>query len=133
GESIEAKIVEKSGKYIRLELDLELKNGGDLIVNHIGGIEILPLVPKPKPGNSSRGFRILKHELIDEEYILTFEGNRGNTESFELYCPDWQLTSVDGAELINLEGEIYSYRMVFDPGKGYQIKKIRVQLNRQKR
>lgn len=130
GRPVDYIITEEEGGFNRLDLKLDLAKEGDLIVYHHGGICILPLVSKPKPGNKSRGFRLLKQQLIDNEYILNFQGKGGNIEYFSLYCRDWQPTIVESAELIKQEGDIYTYRLSFNPGEGYIDKELKIQLNK---
>jgi len=124
GKSVAYELVEELGGFIRLELDLNLTLEGQLIITHSGGIVVLPLVPKPKPGNTSRGFRLLNHQLISNEYKLTFEGKSGNSETFKLYCPQWQVVKVTGAELVNQKENVYTYNLAFATGPGYQVKEI---------
>lgn len=128
GRPVEYLITEEAGGFKRLELNLNVGRKGELTVYHHGGICVLPLVSEPQPGNKSRGFRLLKQQLTDDEYILNFEGKGGNTESFSLYCRDWQPSMVKGAALIKREGNIYTYRLRFDPGEGYMEKELVIQL-----
>ncbi len=128
GRPVDYVITEEAGGFLRLELKLNLGVEGDLIIYHRGGICVLPLVSNPQPGNKSRGFRLLKQQLVNDEYILNFQGKGGNTEFFSLYCRDWQPAMLEGAELIKREGDIYTYRLSFNQGEGYLDKELKIQL-----
>ena len=77
------------------------------------GIEALPVVPEPKPGYQSKGFRILDARLEKNIYTLDLQGRTGARETFSVYINDQLPVKTERAEMIKRVGNIYTFRVDF--------------------
>ncbi|MEN8249519.1 MAG: GH116 family glycosyl hydrolase [Bacteroidota bacterium] len=130
GREIDYELSNGAGGFVELVLDFKLTGDNNLEIHYSGGISIVPIIPDPKPNQTSGGFRLLGYNLTDNRYVIDFEGRAGSTETFEVYCPDWIISKVEGAELLNKEGDIYSYRLLFEGEDGYQNQSVRFQIDK---
>ena len=55
-----------------------------VIINHYGGIGVLPEVPDPAPGDSSTGLKIISDELAGAKYQVKVEGLSGSEGSIRV-------------------------------------------------
>ena len=74
-------------------------------LNHSKGIGMIPLMPKPQPGDSSIGLRIIKTTLQGDTYALEVEGKGGATGVFEMMMFDQELKSVEGGNIEKITGD----------------------------
>ncbi len=100
-----------------LKLNLELKKYATVDVEHSGGIDVIPLVPNPKPGYKSKGFRLLSTEYKAMEFLIELQGQSGSNEVIELYLLDRKIDRVDNAKLIDRKGNIHKLAVSFKKGK----------------
>jgi glycogen debranching enzyme len=68
-------------------------------VRHAGGIALVPPVPRPVPGQQSKGLRVINESWEQARYILTVEGKTGTSYPLTLIDPDRSIQSVDGGRL----------------------------------
>jgi len=100
-----------------LKLNLELKKYATVDVEHSGGIDVIPLVPNPKPGYKSKGFRLLSTEYKAMEFLIELQGQSGSNEVIELYLLDRKIDRVDNAKLIDRKGNIHKLAVSFKKDK----------------
>lgn len=118
-----------SRQNVYLNLTLELENELIVEIYHSGGISVLPVVPNPKPGDASEGFRIISSDLKNNIYAVEVEGKSGSEEILKVYMRDNIINSVDNGELISSEENIYSIRVIFEKSDHkYSRKVIRLHL-----
>ncbi|MFP4471151.1 MAG: MGH1-like glycoside hydrolase domain-containing protein [Bacteroidales bacterium] len=84
-------------------LSFEVKNG----------IEAIPVVPEPKPGYESEGFRILDAMLDKHVYTINLQARTGARETLSVYINDLLPVKTEGAELIKSAGNIYTFIVDF--------------------
>ncbi len=93
----------------RINLDHE----SEIILDIEKGISVLPLVPEPKPGYVSEGFRILNDRLEKNIYSIDLQARSGARETFSVYCNDRIPVKTEKAEMIRRDGDIYTFRVDF--------------------
>ncbi|OGU74216.1 MAG: hypothetical protein A2V93_07935 [Ignavibacteria bacterium RBG_16_34_14] len=115
-------LISKQNVYLNLFLELEK----ELLVEiyHSGGISVLPVVPNPKPGDASEGFRIISSDLKNNIYTVEVEGKSGSEEILKVVMGDKIINSVDNGELISSEENIYSIRVIFEKSDSKYLRKV---------
>jgi glycogen debranching enzyme len=71
---------------------------------HNKGIGMIPLMPKPQPGDSSLGFRVIKTALHGDHYAIDVEGKGGSIGLFEMMIFDQELKSIEGGAVREISG-----------------------------
>jgi hypothetical protein len=87
---------------------------------------MIPVIPRPAPGDSTRWHRILSTSWMDSVLVIEVEGRGGTTGIFPFRTFDQKTVAVTGAEarpgMRNGEGELI---VTFDPSvHGYVQKTI---------
>ncbi len=114
------------------ELKLKLNIQGDyrIDVKHRNGISVLPYTMNPKPGESSTGLRIIHSELKEKEYTVLLEGKAGNAYKLGFYIESSNPTGFNNMKLIEQNGSIYDFEVIFDKGgDDYVEKKVSIGLD----
>ncbi|HLB01396.1 MAG TPA: GH116 family glycosyl hydrolase, partial [Bacteroidota bacterium] len=60
------------------------RSGAKLVFEHTGGIGVVPPGPRPEPGDSSTGHRIVSASLEGDVYSIVLDGKPGTTAAVEL-------------------------------------------------
>ncbi len=84
---------------LRTPIQVMVKNTATVALEHTGGIGLVPVVPRPAPGDSAMGTRIVSTTLDDAMYSITVEGKQGEEVVFPVVLFDHALPSVQGARL----------------------------------
>ncbi|APF19554.1 Amylo-alpha-16-glucosidase [Caldithrix abyssi DSM 13497] len=82
-----------------------LTNETEIILNHHNGIGIIPYLPKPRPGDTSQGYRVVNAVLKNKAYFIDLEGKAGSTGTFALKIFDQSIKSIDGAQIENINND----------------------------
>jgi hypothetical protein len=90
-----------------------LKGPTEIVIRHHGGITMLPIVPRPEPGSTSEGFRLVSSDYQDSTYILNLEGRSGMKETFGLWTANGDEPEVANARIISKEGNIFMVEVRF--------------------
>jgi len=69
-------------------------------LEHTGGLAMVPEVPRPAPGDSAVGYRIISAEMVASNYVVSFEGKPGTTHDFLMSTYDHPPLIAEGAEVI---------------------------------
>ncbi len=80
-------------------LPVELQDSVRVTIHTRGGVEVLPVVPKPYPGDSSRGWRILYARREGKTYRIRVEGRPGDAFSLRVRTFGETIKMVRGAQL----------------------------------
>jgi len=91
------------------------------------GIEVLPHITKPKPGDKPEGFRIISEKRNAKIYEIKMQARSGAREEFYVYINDHHAVKIEKAELIKRNGNIYHFRTDFpevDSKYAFQTVKI---------
>jgi glycogen debranching enzyme len=91
--------------------------GHTLVIEHTGGIAVVPAMPRPEPGDSSTGHRIVSEEMRDGVYEIKIEGRAGTNAEIEVRTFDRTLGGVENAAILG-EGKkgVYRLRVEFPAG-----------------
>jgi len=94
------------------------------------GIEVLPCIPNPKPGDSPEGLRIVSDRRNGNIYTIEFQALSGAREEFEIYINDHNAVKMEKAELISRNGNIYKFRVDFsEVNNKYAFQTVRIFLD----
>jgi hypothetical protein len=74
-------------------------------------------MPRPEPGDSSRGHRIISEGMRDGAYEVKVEGRAGTTAEVDVRTFDRGISRVENASIVREEGKgRYRLRLAFPPG-----------------
>ncbi len=73
----------------------------ELIFEHEKGIGVIPFIPRPKPGEESFGYRVIRDSLINNEYSILFEGKSNTQNNFQVRLFDQVVDKIEGAEVLS--------------------------------
>lgn len=79
-----------------------LKDKVEIVLHHHSGVGMLPLMPQPAPGDSSKGYRIIDANLDGKKYQVTLQGKSGSAGIFEMMIFDQFVKSAEGAQIKSL-------------------------------
>jgi len=115
---------------LRTPIQVRVKKTATVVFEHTGGIGMVPVVPRPAPGDSAVGTRIISTTLDDTTYSITVEGKQGEEVMFPIVLFDRPLPSVQGAQIrAGLRQGTAELLVTFDRGATtLQRKTIRLQL-----
>lgn len=84
-----------------------------MVIEHSGGIGVVPAMPRPEPGDSSTGHRIVSEEMRDGVYEIKVEGRQGSAAEIEVRTFDRGIGSVENAAIV---GEVKNgiYRLMVE-------------------
>lgn len=105
--------LQRPGTENRPEFSFSLGKKATIELEIRNGIEVIPVYTNPKPGAKSQGFRIIDDELKKNIYIINFESKPGTSEEFSVFINGSEPVKVEKAELIERDGNIYTYRLEF--------------------
>lgn len=96
---------------LQLQSSFGLKEGETRItIQTDGGIGMLPIVPDPQPGDSSRSLNIIAEQLRGNHYEAVVSGNAGNTYQCQLYSQK-KIKRIKGAKLLKQEGQLLTLQV----------------------
>jgi glycogen debranching enzyme len=101
------------GGWTEARFGFRIEEQSELTIFHHGGITLLPVIPRPEPGDGSQGFRIMDTEFSEGNYKALFQGRRASKETFRLWVADGKEPSVDQARLVKKEGNTLTYEIEF--------------------
>lgn len=84
---------------LRTPIQVRVKKTATVVLEHTGGIGVVPVVPRPAPGDSAAGTRIVSTTLDDSTYSITVEGKQGEEVMVPVVLFDRALPSVQGAQI----------------------------------
>jgi glycogen debranching enzyme len=78
-----------------------------------GGISVLPVVQKPKPGDRAEGTRIISQRLQKGSYTVVFEGVAGSSDSIEVWSDGKYTSSSEHLKQISENGDLTTFEIIF--------------------
>jgi hypothetical protein len=103
---------------------VSLKGRTTVRLEHTGGLAMLPDVPRPAPGDSALGYRIIDAGMVASAYVITVEGMPGTTHDFRLATFDNPPLMADGGQLIPSDRRgIAALRVAFEPDGAWVSRK----------
>ncbi|MFQ6116420.1 MAG: amylo-alpha-1,6-glucosidase, partial [bacterium] len=86
-------------------LDFSLAKEMIVVINHSGGLGLVPPVPRPRLNQASWGLRVTDETWKDGHYILTIEGKAGHEYHLQIIDYDHIIRSVQNAMIERQEKE----------------------------
>ncbi len=80
-------------------IPVNVDNESVVLLEHTGGIGVLPLVMRPAPGDSAAGVRLLATEYRDGLFTMVVEGKQGESTLVPLAMFDHVLPSIQGGRI----------------------------------
>jgi hypothetical protein len=77
----------------------------DVVIEHTGGFGLDPVMPRPAPGDSSLGLRIISTSVRDDGYVALIEGKPGTEGLLRAHLFDQGIDQIQGAEARPSEAE----------------------------
>ncbi len=110
-----------------LTLNFEIIKDAKIEVSYKNGIEILPLISHPKPGDLPEGTRILKSNFENGIYEISFEGKSGSSEEFDVFVNSDKIKEVINAKFISQDDRIFRFRLDFpEIDSKYSTQKVKI-------
>lgn len=101
-----------------------VKKRSEVIFEHSKGIGMVPITPKPAPGDSSMGWRIITASLEGNKYAVVVQGKSGTDAAFVLKFFDQTIDRVDNAEIeAGPKGGSATLRVMFDRSSDKYVQK----------
>ena len=104
GQSVQADTSSLFGAF-RQPIVFNLKDSTKVILQHHGGIGMLPFLPDPAPGDRSQGYRIIKTQFSHGRLIATLKGKAGSVGHFRVKVFDRPIRSVQGASIEGIDAK----------------------------
>ncbi len=100
-------------------------------LQHHGGIGVIPSIANPKPGDASKGYRVIKTDYHRGVYAVTLQGKAGTEAIFELKTYDRPVAKVKGASVVGqTEQGLVKINVRFpNNGKKFPYKTVRLVLD----
>ncbi|MCF8229142.1 MAG: DUF4960 domain-containing protein [Bacteroidales bacterium] len=115
--------------FSELKLKLDIKGDYRIDVKHKHGIEVLPSVPNPKPGDASTGLRIPDAKLLGNRYYMKLEAKPGSNNEILVYIADRMPVRFGNLQLLEIKGNIFRFKVLFDEnGEEYVEKEVNILL-----
>ncbi len=93
------------------------------------GIKVIPSIPHPQPGDTSKGIRIVRDWLENDVYNISVEALQGSNHILKVYINDWHLKKVINGNLLSKEENIYKIEVNFTASENkYQDQIIKLTL-----
>jgi hypothetical protein len=110
---------------LRDPVPLALRGASTVRIQHTGGLAMVPEVPRPAPGDSAAGYRIISAGMAASDFVVTVEGRSGTTHEFSLATFDNPPLLAQGAVLApSGRRGISRLTVTFDPDRGPVSRKI---------
>lgn len=86
----------------------------EVTFTHSGGIGMIPLMPKPFPGDDAIGARIISEKLTDNKFIVGLEGIPNKVHRFSANVFDQKISNIDNGRLVGLDSNgILTFDVIF--------------------
>ena len=79
----------------------DLTGTSDVELRHTGGAAMVPIVPRPEPGDSSQGYRLVSESVEHGTYTAVTEGRAGTFAVYAVRVFDRKAKDIEGAERID--------------------------------
>jgi hypothetical protein len=102
------------------DFEFRLDSLATIIIRHTGGICALPVVPEPRPGDESEGFRIISAIYNNGLYKLDLQAKNGASENLKIWTSDGSIGKIENGEIVAKRGNVLTVRVNFpDTGGKY--------------
>ncbi|MCX6278653.1 MAG: GH116 family glycosyl hydrolase [Bacteroidetes bacterium] len=115
----------KTMQAMCLIVAIELASNSKLTIETEGGINVIPIISNPKPGDPAGGMRIISTKSTGELYITEVEGLSGSSDTLEFWSGNDVTRKVNGATLLDQQGRVSKYRVDFKPSESkYSVQTV---------
>jgi glycogen debranching enzyme len=102
--TLDGKAVANGGEVARGVLKepviVNLTGRSSVRLEHSGGLAMVPELPRPAPGDSAAGYRIISAGMAASDYVVIVEGKPGTTHDFQLATFDHPPLIAEGADVV---------------------------------
>jgi hypothetical protein len=84
---------------LAVPISFRLLQRTEVVLNHTGGVGMMPVTPTPAPGDSSLGYRIVSTTLDGNRYVIAVEGRSGSETTFGVRTFDRKISTAIGADV----------------------------------
>jgi len=110
--------------------DFEILKNTKIEITFENGIEVLPFITHPKPGDSPEGLRIVNTKFENGIYEISFQGKSGSSEEFEVFINSPKIKNVINAKLTAQKGRICRFSFDFpETDSKYATQKVKILVN----
>ena len=110
-----------------LAVNFEILKTSEIEISFKNGIEVLPFIAHPKPGESPEGSRIIETKFVNGIYEISFEGKSGSSVEFEVYINSSKIKEVINAKLISQDDRIFRFSLDFpETDSKYATKTVKI-------
>ena len=111
-------------------MNFEILKETKIEISYKNGIEILPLISYPKPGDSPEGTRILIANFENGIYEINFQGRSGSSDEFEVFVNSKKIKDAINAKLIGQHDRIFRFSLNFpETDSKYATQKVKILVN----
>ncbi len=93
----------QGGASERISIPVEISGNHQVLIKHHKGIEALPVVTRPRPGDNAIGYRLLHTKLEGNTFTMEVEGKPGTGNEFRVMAFNQSVKSVRGAAVSSLD------------------------------
>lgn len=93
----------RNRKLLSEQISFKLINKSEVVFNHHGGVGIVPITPKPLPGEKSMGNRIIESRYKKNRYFIKFESKSGSKSHFKIKVFDQKVRKIRGAKIVKAD------------------------------
>lgn len=98
--------VKSKSNYPCTDISFKISDITSVEVFTYGGIGVLPIISRPKPGYTGENFRLINDFLDGMNYSINLEGVSGSSLEFKCYLADFKIEKISGANLVSYEDNI---------------------------
>ncbi len=107
-----------------ITIPIEVRGDHELIIQHHKGIEALPVITRPKPGDKALGYRLVRSGLSGNKFTMEVEGLPGTENVFKVMSFDQKIKNVIGGTVTGLDDRgINEISVTFPDGPQPFVKK----------
>lgn len=93
----------RNRKLLSEPITFKLVNKSEVVFNHHGGVGVVPIIPRPLPGEKSKGNRVIESRYEENRYLIKFEGKSGDKSTFKIKLFDQRVLYARGATVVNTD------------------------------
>ena len=102
----------------------KLNSKTTVILKHKNGVGMIPVMPRPEPGDVSKGYRIIDARLKGKTYIVDLEGKSGTEGKFAVRVFDQRVKKIKGGKTVSTsKNGIVNFSVPFPESKKKFVKK----------
>ncbi len=111
-------------------LNFDIFKTSKIEISFKNGIEVLPLIAHPKPGDSPEGIRIVSSNFENGIYEISFQAKSGSSEEFEVFVNSRKIKDVVNAKLMSQHDRIFRFGLDFpEIDSKYSTQKVKILVN----